>query len=113
LSLGGLHSDGHHGFALGSGAVMNSDELNNVFSPSPRATPATQSKARPSNGRDTEALTQQAMHIHYNTEYQPDYAASQGQYYDTERHVQNGELIYMYCLAARRVPSRPGYYSWM
>jgi hypothetical protein len=86
---------------------MNSDELNNVFSPSPRATPATQSKARPSNGRDTEALTQQAMHIHYNTEYRPDYAASQGQYYDTERHVQNGELTFCMSLRYRTCTKDP------
>lgn len=85
---------GHHGLGLGLGSatVMNSDELNNVFSPSPRATPAAPAGHRGhENGRvDAEAHTQ-AMHIHYNVEFTSKRSRYAGESDLQDRFLHNGE----------------------
>ena len=63
-TIGGL---GAHG--LGSAHMMGSEELQGIFSPSPRATPHTKASHQPT--ASTHDAHASFMQIHYNHEYQP------------------------------------------
>ena len=104
-TIGGL---GAHG--LGSAHMMGSEELQGIFSPSPRATPHTKASHQPT--ASTHDAHASFMQIHYNHEYQPKAqqgsSSSRTQHYADDsytqelhdRHYTTGTHLLALCSAA-------------